>query len=60
MQFTNKYLQDVVAKVREKNANEPEFIQTVEEVLKSLEPVIEKHPEYVKANLIERDRKSVV
>ena len=44
MQFTNKYLQDVVAKVREKNANEPEFIQTVEEVLKSLEPVIEKHP----------------
>ena len=54
MQFTNKYLQDVVAKVREKNANEPEFIQTVEEVLKSLEPVIEKHPEYVKANLIER------
>ena len=42
MQFTNKYLQDVVAKVREKNANEPEFIQTVEEVLKSLEPVIEK------------------
>ncbi len=54
MQFTNKYLQDVVAKVREKNANEPEFIQTVEEVLKSLEPIIEKHPEYVKANLIER------
>ncbi|HRF36215.1 MAG TPA: Glu/Leu/Phe/Val dehydrogenase dimerization domain-containing protein, partial [Clostridia bacterium] len=54
MQFTNKYLQDVVNKVREKNANEPEFIQTVEEVLKSLEPVIEKHPEYVKANLIER------
>ena len=43
-----------VAKVREKNANEPEFIQTVEEVLKSLEPIIEKHPEYVKANLIER------
>lgn len=54
MQFTNKYLQDVVAKVRKKNANEPEFIQTVEEVLKSLEPIIEKHPEYVKANLIER------
>ena len=54
MKFTNKYLQDVVTKVREKNANEPEFIQTVEEVLKSLEPIIEKHPEYVKANLIER------
>lgn len=55
MEFTNKYLQGVVDKVRTKDAsNQPEFMQTVEEVLKSLEPVIEKHPEYVKANIIER------
>lgn len=54
MEFQNKYLQDVMAKVREKNANEPEFIQTVEEVLKSLESTIDRHPEYVEANLIER------
>lgn len=54
MEFQNEYLKKVIAKVREKNANEPEFIQTVEEVLKSLESVVDKHPEYEKVNLIER------
>lgn len=34
--------------------NEPEFLQTVEEVLSSIEPVLEAHPEYEKAGLIER------
>lgn len=48
------YIQEVLAKVKQRNANEPEFLQAVEEVLKSLEPVIEKHPEYVEANLLER------
>ena len=36
------------------NPGEPEFLQTVEEVLTSLEPVIEAHPEYVEAGIIER------
>ena len=31
-----------------------EFVQTVEEVLSSLEPVIEKHPEYEKVDLLGR------
>lgn len=48
------YIQEAFAKVKERNANEPEFLQAVEEVLKSLEPVIEKHPEYVNAGLLER------
>lgn len=39
---------------KEKNANEPEFLQTVEEVLTSIEPVLEAHPEYIEAGLIER------
>lgn len=39
---------------KEKNPGEPEFLQTVEEVLKSIEPVLEAHPEYVEAGLIER------
>lgn len=34
--------------------NEPEFLQTVEEVLTSIEPVLEAHPEYEKAGLVER------
>ncbi len=54
MEFKNQYLKDIVESVHKKHADEPEFIQTVEEVLHSLEPVIEKHPEYIKANLIGR------
>lgn len=38
----------VLAREREKYAHEPEFVQTVEEVFTSLEPVVEKHPEYEK------------
>ncbi|HIT84357.1 MAG TPA: NADP-specific glutamate dehydrogenase [Candidatus Ornithomonoglobus intestinigallinarum] len=48
------YAQDVLAKLKEKNANEPEFIQAATEVLTTLEPVFEKHPEYEKAGLLER------
>lgn len=46
----DKYIE--IAKQRD--ANEPEFLQTVEEVLTSLEPVLAEHPEYEKAGLIER------
>ena len=40
--------------VKERNPGEPEFQQAVEEVIRSLEPVLEKHPEFEKAGLIER------
>ena len=50
----NKYISEVLETVRKKNASEPEFVQTVEEVFKSIEPVVEKHPEYQKAALLER------
>ena len=50
----NAYLARVIEDVKTKHAGEPEFIQTVEEVLTSLEPVVEKHPEYEKACLLER------
>lgn len=50
----NKYLESVIENVRTKHANEPEFVQTVEEVLTSLEPVVEKHPEYEKFDLLNR------
>lgn len=48
------YVQNVLAKLVEKNANEPEFIQAATEVLNSLEPVFEQHPEFEKAGLLER------
>ncbi|MEE1279490.1 MAG: Glu/Leu/Phe/Val dehydrogenase dimerization domain-containing protein, partial [Oscillospiraceae bacterium] len=50
----NQYISEVLEAVRKKNASEPEFVQTVEEVFKSIEPVVEKHPEYKKAALLER------
>ena len=48
------YVDSVIEQVKAKNANEPEFIQAVTEVLTSLKPVIEAHPEYEKAGLLER------
>ncbi|MBR3869137.1 MAG: NADP-specific glutamate dehydrogenase [Clostridia bacterium] len=48
------YVQRVIDSVAKKHANEPEFVQTVTEVLASLTPVIEQHPEYEKAGLLER------
>ena len=50
----NHYLEKVLNEVREKNINEPEFIQAVEEVLTTLEPVVNKHNEYEKIALLER------
>jgi glutamate dehydrogenase (NADP+) len=48
------YTQELMEKVVRRNPNEPEFHQAVQEVLESLEPVIAKHPEYVKAGILER------
>lgn len=49
------YVDEVLAKVKEKNASEPEFLQAVEEVLDSLRPVIEANEEeYKKQALLER------
>ena len=48
------YVQNVISDVAKKHANEPEFVQTVTEVLASLEPVVNQHPEYEKAALLER------
>ena len=60
MSFRIQYLQDLMDTVVKRNANEPEFHQAVREVLESLEPVLEKHPEYihkgVMARLVEPDR----
>ena len=50
----NNYLEKVLNDVRIKNSTEPEFIQAVEEVLTSIEPVINKHPEYENLALLER------
>ena len=48
------YVQNVIDSVSKKYANEPEFVQTVAEVLSSLEKVVESNPAYEKAALLER------
>ncbi|MGD9020446.1 MAG: NADP-specific glutamate dehydrogenase [Lysobacterales bacterium] len=50
----NQYLDSVLATVKAKNRGEDEFLQAVEEVLQSLSPVLEKHPEYVEAKIVDR------
>ena len=50
----NAYLLSVLETVKKRNPAEPEFIQAVTEVLESLEPVIEKRPDLVEANVVER------
>ena len=50
----NKYVESVINTVKVKHVNEPEFVQTVEEVLSSVSPVVDAHPEYEKADLLNR------
>ncbi len=50
----NSYIERVLAETKRKNPAEPEFVQTVEEVLHSLEKVIDMHPEYEEFALLER------
>ncbi|MCK9459839.1 MAG: NADP-specific glutamate dehydrogenase [Proteobacteria bacterium] len=46
--------EEIYQRVAEQNPNQPEFLQAVQEVFESLAPVIEKHPEYRKAKILER------
>ena len=50
----NKYVESVINTVKVKHVNEPEFVQTVEEVLTSISPVIDAHSEYEKVDLLNR------
>ncbi|MFP4562995.1 MAG: NADP-specific glutamate dehydrogenase [Spirochaetia bacterium] len=48
------YIEEVFETVKKRNPNEYEFHQAVEEVLQSLEPVIDQHPEYREGRILER------
>ena len=50
----NEYIKRVLDYVRVKNSCENEYIQAVEEVLTSIEPVVKAHPEFEKIALLER------
>lgn len=53
MAIKNAYLADLMVRVEKRNPGEPEFHQAVSEVLESLEPVVEKYPEFIEKGVIE-------
>ena len=50
----NEYTSKIIADVKAKNPAEPEFHQAVQEVAESVSIVLERHPEYKKAKILER------
>ncbi len=50
----NEYTARVLAGLKARNAHEVEFLQAATEIVESLAPVFDKHPEYEKASLLER------
>ena len=54
MALTNEYLLHVLETVKKRNSGEPEFIQAVQEVLESFQPVVEQKPELIETGVIDR------
>ena len=54
MAINNEYLKGVYAGLCQRNPGEKEFLQAVEEVLTSLEPIVERRPDIVKHKIIDR------
>ena len=47
--LTDEYIKRVYDQVVARDGDQPEFLQAVREVFETLQPVVEKHPEYEKA-----------
>lgn len=54
MTTAKEYIQSTFETVKARNGHEAEFLQAVEEFLGTLEPVFEKHPEYIEENILAR------
>lgn len=54
MEIKNNYLANLFENVCRTNTNEIEFLQSVKEILSSLEPVVERRPDLAAAGVIER------
>ena len=50
----NPYVEKTIDMVKSRYADEPEFVQAVQDVLASVSPVMDRHPEYEKADLLGR------
>ena len=54
MSEMQKYVEDVLALVKQRDPDQPEFHNTVKEVLTTIVPVLEKNPKYKAAKILER------
>lgn len=54
MANVKSYINEVWERTEAKNKSEPEFLQCVKEVFDSLEPVLEKNPQFIEGNILER------
>ncbi len=54
MALKSDYMKEIYQKVCQRDQGEPEFLQAVQEVLESLEPVVEKRPDIKDAGIVER------
>ncbi len=52
--LTNEYIKRAYQQVEKRDGDQPEFLQAVREVFSSLEPVVERHPEYEANGVLER------
>jgi len=52
--YATTYVDEVFETVKRRNAGEPEFLQAVTEVFRSITPVLDRHPEYVESRVLDR------
>lgn len=52
--LAGEYIETTLKKVKERNGNEAEFIQAIEEIYQSLEPVLAQREDLIEANILER------
>lgn len=51
---TRRVIEEVLSAVDRRNQGQPEFLQAVKEVLDTLEPVLERRPEFIEERILER------
>lgn len=54
MSLSKDYIETVYKKLEERGAHQTEFLQAVREMFNTIEPVIEKNPDYIKWNILEQ------
>ena len=54
MTSATAYVESVLATLKQRDPHQPEFLEAATTILKTVVPVFEKYPEYMKANILGR------